>query len=186
MAISVMDLKKEIIRLRVALADTEALEMGTGERLEKVTAERDDLALKVESLQEQVKLSWENEPNWINELRQSAKGALGRACEERDQYKEAAMAASAIIAEMHYAAMGEVIGPKRGVVEDIADLKAGCDALRHALDCENRRFAEAHVEIKQLRDALVTIGDASQAAVGFRDLQVFARNVLKGLDKCNT
>lgn len=150
MANSVMDLKKEIIRLRVALADTEALEIGTGERLGKVTAEL-----------ESEKVSQTN-------------------C------REALMVASAIIAEMHYAAMGEVIGPKRGVVEDVADLKAGCDALRHALDCENRRFAEAHVEIKQLRDALTTIGDARPGSISFLELQIFARNVLKGIEKCNT
>ena len=40
MAVSAFDLMQEIIRLRVALADTEALEIGTGERLEKVTAQQ--------------------------------------------------------------------------------------------------------------------------------------------------
>lgn len=58
-------------------------------QIKQLTAERDDLAIKVESLTEQLKQSWENEPEWIDELRQHAKGTLGRACEERDTYKQA-------------------------------------------------------------------------------------------------
>lgn len=37
--------------------------------------------------------------------------------------------ACATIAAMHEAAMGAVVGPRRGVVEDIADLRA--EVLRH-------------------------------------------------------
>jgi hypothetical protein len=64
------------------------------------------------------------------------------------------------------------------LTNDIEHERADADAL----DCENKRFAEAHVEIKQLRDALVTIGDAS-ARISAMELQVFARNVLKGIEK---
>ena len=66
MAVSVMDLKKEIIRLRVALADTEALELGTGERLEKVTAQLESeklshAAWEKQSLLEYSELADENQ-----------------------------------------------------------------------------------------------------------------------------
>ena len=128
------------------------------------------------------KLGEGNQGTWQDDL-QFARAVIAAYEAEHTNCREALMVASTIIAEMHYAAMGEVIGPKRGVVEDIADLKAECDALRHALDCENRRFAEAHVEIKQLRDALVTIGDARPGSISFLELQAFARNVLKGIEK---
>jgi hypothetical protein len=101
MANSVMDLKKEIIRLRVALADTEALEIGTGERLEKVTAQ-----LESEKLSH---AAWE----------------------------------------------------KQSLLE----------------------YSELTAENQQLRDALVTIGDARPGSISFLDLQAFARNVLKGIEK---
>ena len=61
-----MDLKKEIIRLRVALADTEALEIGTAERLEKVTAQLEyeklsHAAWEKQSLLEYSELTAENQ-----------------------------------------------------------------------------------------------------------------------------
>lgn len=37
------------------------------------------------------------------------------------------------IADMHAAAVGEVTGPNRGVVEDVADLRARCLAAEEAL-----------------------------------------------------
>jgi hypothetical protein len=47
-----------------------------------------------------------------------------------DQY----LKACETIAKMHNAAMGETIGPKRGVVEDIEDLKAERDRLAKELE----------------------------------------------------
>lgn len=41
--------------------------------------------------------------------------------------------ACALVADMHAAAMGGVVGPARGIVEDVADLRAERDALHKAL-----------------------------------------------------
>jgi hypothetical protein len=124
MAVSALDLMQEIIRLRAALADTEALEIGTGERLEKVTAQLES--------EREFHLGWE----------------------------------------------------QQSLVE-YSELFQERDALLNALNCENRKFAEANVEIKQLRDAIVTIGDA-QAGTSAMELQMFARNVLKGIPECHS
>ncbi len=37
------------------------------------------------------------------------------------------------IADMHAAAVGEVTGPRRGVVEDVEDLRVECDRLRETI-----------------------------------------------------
>lgn len=39
-----------------------------------------------------------------------------------------------LVADMHAAAMGEMRGPKRGVVEDVADLRAAYERLRKGRD----------------------------------------------------
>lgn len=41
---------------------------------------------------------------------------------ERDRWKKDYFEACALVAKMHAAAVGEVTGPKRGVVEDVEDL----------------------------------------------------------------
>ena len=60
---------------------------------------------------------------------------------ERDQLKEDYQRTCHLVAQMHMAAMNGVIGPKRGVIEDIADLReerdtlaAQNEALRSALE----------------------------------------------------
>ena len=47
---------------------------------------------------------------------------------ERDEAQRDYLRACQTVAEMHAAAVGEVCGPKRGVVEDVADLRAERDA----------------------------------------------------------
>ena len=48
---------------------------------------------------------------------------------ERDQLKEDYQRTCHLVAQMHMAAMNGVIGPKRGVIEDIADLREERDQL---------------------------------------------------------
>ena len=48
---------------------------------------------------------------------------------ERDQFKEDYQRTCHLVAQMHMAAMNGVIGPKRGVIEDIADLREERDQL---------------------------------------------------------
>lgn len=64
--------------------------------------------------------------------------ALRRIEEEAYQRGKAAMkedyeSACKTIADMHEAAMGSVIGPKLGVVEDVADLRKELRGLQHAV-----------------------------------------------------
>jgi hypothetical protein len=53
--------------------------------------------------------------------------------QERDQTKLDHVHACQTIAQMHAVAVGEVTGPKRGVVEDVADLRARCQHLEQAV-----------------------------------------------------
>lgn len=61
---------------------------------------------------------------------------------ERDAAQEHYMKACGLVAQMHMAAMGQTIGPKRGVVEDVADVRAERDALR--ADAERYRWLRDH------------------------------------------
>lgn len=58
-----------------------------------------------------------------------AMSALANADAEAARWKAEYERACQTIADMHAAAVGEVTGPKRGVVEDVADLRAAY--LRH-------------------------------------------------------
>lgn len=58
---------------------------------------------------------------------------LRRLCEQHDE-------ACHTIIRMHAAAVGEVRGPTRGVVEDVEDLRARCDQLTATLDAVLRTF----------------------------------------------
>lgn len=53
-------------------------------------------------------------------------------CENCKNLKAQLDGVCALLAEMRAAAMGEVIGPKRGPVEDVADLKSERDKLQAA------------------------------------------------------
>jgi hypothetical protein len=66
---------------------------------------------------------------------------------ERDELQNDYFRACATVAQMHAAAMGEVCGAKRGVVEDIADLKTQCDAAIAERDAVQRvvRFAAGYI-----------------------------------------
>lgn len=53
---------------------------------------------------------------------------------EVERFKADYERACQTVAEMHAAAVGAIQGPKRGVVEDVADLKAQCEKLAEALE----------------------------------------------------
>lgn len=53
---------------------------------------------------------------------------------ELSEAKSAHENACALVAAMHAAAVGEVRGPSRGVVEDVADLRAEVERLRATID----------------------------------------------------
>lgn len=55
-----------------------------------------------------------------------------------------------LVAEMHAAAVGYVGGPNRGVVEDVADLKAERDRLRESAALYDRETSALKRRIEQL------------------------------------
>jgi hypothetical protein len=75
-----------------------------------------------------------------------------------------------LVSDMHYAATGSITGPKRGVVEDIADLRAVNERLLSERDVQEAAlsnvrsdFRELARETEQLRQALVAV-EAAPAA----------------------
>lgn len=58
---------------------------------------------------------------------------------ENERHRAAHQSACKLVADMHAAAVGEVRGPNRGVVEDIADLRARCLAAEEALQIALKR-----------------------------------------------
>ncbi len=70
-----------------------------------------------------------------------------------------------LVARMHAAAIGEVSGPRRGVVEDVEDLKAEVERLRESLLGNNkayRKLARKHVAADVVCDQLVVYYDADE------------------------
>jgi hypothetical protein len=65
----------------------------------------------------------------LRKAREQRKEARAEAAEHKTNY----LGACKTIAAMHAAAVGEVCGPRRGVVEDVADLRAERDSLRQQL-----------------------------------------------------
>ena len=67
--------------------------------------------------------------------------ATGQLEEEIERLKGDHEAACVIIADMHAAAVGEVTGPKRGVVEDVADVRSELNSTKEELETERMRLA---------------------------------------------
>lgn len=64
--------------------------------------------------------------------------------QERDQLKEDYQRTCHLVAQMHMAAMNGVIGPKRGVIEDIADLLEERDQLAAQNDAMRQLLNKIH------------------------------------------
>jgi hypothetical protein len=58
------------------------------------------------------------------------------------------------IARMHEAAMGEVCGPNRGVVEDVADLRAEVESWKRNVDITGAELKDALAEVERIGAAL--------------------------------
>ncbi|MBE4783942.1 hypothetical protein [Streptomyces caniscabiei] len=91
---------------------------------------------------EKFPLSWEGRAQHAIGLYTSTAIQLEDAERERDEHKRDYLSACATIAAMHKAAVGEVRGPARGVVEDVEDVRAGIERVRglhrkatHGDDC---------------------------------------------------
>ena len=69
---------------------------------------------------------------------------------------KAYIGACVTVAQMHAAAMGEVCGPKRGVVEDIADLRTERDEWKRRAELWERRFGRAFEALKKCHSLLGT------------------------------
>lgn len=60
----------------------------------------------------------------------------GQWSDKVDELEDECAHACLLVSQMHRAAMNDVIGPKRGVVEDILDLRAERDALQQQLEAK--------------------------------------------------
>lgn len=74
---------------------------------------------------------------------------------EAQKWKDAHGEACALVARIHAAAVGEVTGPKRGVVEDVEDVVNGLRVRVAELEAEIRsfRYLMAAVESQPLKEA---------------------------------
>jgi hypothetical protein len=72
--------------------------------------------------------------------------------------------AAETVALMHAAAVGEVRGPRRGVVEDVEDLRASRDEMRRALDASDRALAAAKAFAERLTTSPITAPECAERA----------------------
>ena len=71
---------------------------------------------------------------------------------EKDEMRARWESACGTVAAMHAAAVGEVCGPRRGVVEDVADLRAEVSRLQDGC-------SRMHAEVERLLDVVGNITD---------------------------
>jgi len=92
----------------------------------------------------------------------------------RDEYERAC----GLVAQMHEAAVGAVEGPRRGVVEDVADLKSNYDRLKeHAeqLEAHNKEMEDVLLKIEekeqmeQMKEPIVVPGATPKESLDFKD-----------------
>ena len=76
-------------------------------------------------------------------IRERLTAQVEAAIEKRDREREDHMTAAMLVAKMHAAAVGEVTGPRRSVVEDVEDLRSERDDLQRRLDA-TRMYVNAH------------------------------------------
>jgi hypothetical protein len=115
---------------------------------------------------------------------------------DRDTVKAELERACKLIADMHSAAVGEVTGPRLGVVEDVAALRAEVERLRSELNLTNvtlddrdksKRAAWEEIERWRAGDGVAVMREAlhqSQEALAERNLEVIdLQAVLEDLRK---
>lgn len=85
--------------------------------------------------------------------------ALAAKDAEIERLRKRCEEAEALVANMHEAAVGEICGPKVGVVEDVANLRIERDRLREEVATKDCVYAEGcliHDETEARLDALTT------------------------------
>lgn len=94
-------------------------------------------------------------------MMESKDDTIASLTEEMDRLREDYERVCKTVADMHAAAMGEITGPKRGVVEDIYDLKAERDSLKAEYEElfkgykeKDRLFCDATLECDRLKEEL--------------------------------
>jgi len=94
---------------------------------------------------------------------------------EAARFKEEHQGACHLVAQMHAAAVGEVTGPNRGVIEDVEDLRLRAEkaerelADRKALDGSNDSFVSSSKRVRQRDyDALMREREQVGNALGER------------------
>jgi uncharacterized coiled-coil DUF342 family protein len=70
-----------------------------------------------------------------------------------------------LVAAMHAAAMGEVRGPKRGVVEDVADLRKERDEAREDLQIQTDNYRGVLVDLEAARKEMARLRAALESVV---------------------
>ena len=101
--------------------------------------------------------------------------------QERDQLKEDYQRTCHLVAQMHMAAMNGVIGPKRGVIEDIADLREERDSLAAQNEAMQKALNKIH-DIAAPYDDWVKFGYIKELALEGLQLPGLAAEVLKRRD----
>ena len=74
----------------------------------------------------------------LAEIVTSKDAAIAALKAENERLKEDYERACKTVADMHAAAVGEIMGPKRGVVEDVADIRTELEQLRKVVGCMGR------------------------------------------------
>lgn len=82
----------------------------------------------------------------IRKMAMDSLSVEGQWSDKVDELADACARACLLASQMHRAAMNDVIGPKRGVVEDILDLRAERDALQQQLEAKQRIIDELMIE----------------------------------------
>jgi len=110
----------------------------------------------------------------MTESRDEALRVIAQERAEKDALKADYQQCCLLVANMHLAAMGGVIGPVRGVVEDVQDLRSERDALQAEIENIKSHIARTtaavikkqHEEWRQERDALVLQNQTMREALG--------------------
>ena len=104
-------------------------------------------ALRLADLLDEKWHRWKDDPT--DELKAAAE--LRRLQAENEALRAEYQSACGVVARMHLAATGQTIGPKRGVVEDVEDLRAEVEELRSRLQT-TLSSGESHEDSLKSRD----------------------------------
>ena len=124
-------------------------------RIGGLTSERDTAIAEVANVKEQSGAALQSKNVMISSYQARIKKLNETHGDRVKQLREEYESACGLVAKMHEAAVGAVEGPRRGVVEDVADLKSNYDRLK-----EHAEQLEAHN--KEMEDVLLKIEEKEQ------------------------